>query len=674
MAGSARDPSQATSPERVRRIELIRSTTRRKDFPKREAQRRLQQKEARWAPFAYAVFLVAVALIFAVTYATYAFSKYRGVILPAVYVDKTSLSGLSTSQAFKKIDLELAAIYGVPLRLQYQRHSWDPTRQQIGLQYDIQGTVKEAEAVGRDGTFLSNLLDRLPVHPSHTVPLLYKLDEPRLRQYLSKVVAPVVFHKSANASLGVSKRTWHVVLYRSRSGTQLDVANSEQAALDALGSLSKQIRALQVVRTVPVVTDQDAQQVQSRVEAFLSHPPVMQIGKRVFVGSRYSFARMIHFSTKIERRTSVIQMNVDSNAVHAYVSWLAYVVGSQPQNARLDFSAGRVTQVAPRKTGRSLIEVTAYSKILTAVTRLAPTARLRLPITTTQPPFDQTNPGSLGITTLLGTGSTAFQGASTVRTDAVSTIAATLNNVVITPGEDISFNQLVQTPNGWADQAYADNEASSGGQPVPGDGGAMQQVATTFLRALYRSGLQLTERHAHRFRLPWYEPPYGFDALVNPARSWDLDFHNTTGKYLILQTRVEPIRQELFIYVFGPKLGWKVAVDSFGRLTAVVKHGPAAERVDPTLAPRERKQVAWAADGGQTVLQRTITYPNGNVKVDEIDTTYDPRAAVIAIGAAAATATPIPSATPVGKGRATATPGASLTVTPGGSPTPTFSH
>jgi vancomycin resistance protein YoaR len=647
---------------------------RRRDFPRREAQRRLQQKEARWAPIAYVVFLLAIVLIFSVTYTTYAFSKYRGVILPAVFVDKTPLSGLTSSQAYKRIDAKLAAIYGVPLRLQFASHTWDPTRQQIGLQYDIQGTVNEAEAIGRDGSFLSNLIDRLPIHPSHTVPLLYKLSEPRLRTYLNRVIAPVVFHQSANASLGVSRRTWHVVLHPSHPGTQLDVASSEQVAHDALGSLSKQVRTLQVVNIPPVVTDRDARQVQSRVEAFLDHPPVMQLGKRVFVGSRYSFARMIHFSTKFGKHTAAIQMNVDSNAVHDYVSWLAYSVDRQPENARLDFSAGHVTQVTPRKTGRTLDRDTAYTKILAAVTGLKPTARLRLPVLVTQPPFDQTNPGSLGITTLVGTGSTSFPGASSVRTDAVSTIAGTLNNVVITPGEDISFNQLVQTPNGWADQAYADDEAGSAGQPVPGDGGAMQQVATTFLRALYTSGLQLTERHAHRFRLPWYEPPYGFDALVSPARSWDLVFHNNTGKYLILQTRVEPIRQELFIYVFGPKLGWKVAVDSFGRLTNVVKHGPEVERVDPSLAPQERKQVAWPADGGKTVLQRTITFPNGNVKVDEIDSTYDPRAAVMAIGPAAATATPIPTATPTGKGKTKGTPGPSPTPTSGAGPTPTFSH
>jgi len=126
--------------------------------------------------------------------------------------------------------------------------------------------VNEAQAIGRNGPFLSNLIDRLPIHPSHDVPLLYKLNEGRLGAYLNQVVAPVVFHKSANAGLGISHASWHVVLYHSHAGTQLDVANSEQVAHDAFGSLSKQVKTLQVVQVPPVVTDADARQVQSRVE------------------------------------------------------------------------------------------------------------------------------------------------------------------------------------------------------------------------------------------------------------------------------------------------------------------------------------------------------------------------------------------------------------------------
>ena len=92
MGRSVREPLHAYIPERVRREELIRPADRRRYFPKREAQRRLQQKESPWTPIAYAVFLVAVLIIFGFSYTTYAFSKYRGEILPGTHVDQIDLS------------------------------------------------------------------------------------------------------------------------------------------------------------------------------------------------------------------------------------------------------------------------------------------------------------------------------------------------------------------------------------------------------------------------------------------------------------------------------------------------------------------------------------------------------------------------------------------------------
>jgi vancomycin resistance protein YoaR len=161
----------------------------------------------------------------------------------------------------------------------------------------------------------------------------------------------------------------------------------------------------------------------------------------------------------------------------------------------------------------------------------------------------------------------------------------------------------------------------------------MQQVATTFLRALYGAGLKLEERHAHSHRLDWYEPPIGYDAVVSPDRNWDLRFMNNTGKYLLLETRVEPIRQELYIYVFGPKLGWSVAVDKFGKVIKKIPHGRAITKQDPSLVPGQQQQTQFAHDGAVTDVQRTITYPSGKVTVDDIRTQYEPWDAVILVGA-----------------------------------------
>src|SRR5438105_2104417 len=142
MAGSVRNPP----PIHIRREEIIRPADRRRDFPERVAQRYFQSKERpRWHLVAYGVFLAAVLIISGIAYTTYAFSKYRGEILPGVSVDGVALGELSTSQATNLIT-NIQFSYGtVPIRLAYGSHIWTPTTAQIGLQYDVSDTAKDAE-------------------------------------------------------------------------------------------------------------------------------------------------------------------------------------------------------------------------------------------------------------------------------------------------------------------------------------------------------------------------------------------------------------------------------------------------------------------------------------------------------------------------------------------------
>jgi vancomycin resistance protein YoaR len=287
---------------------------------------------------------------------------------------------------------------------------------------------------------------------------------------------------------------------------------------------------------------------------------------------------------------------------------------------------------------------------------------LKFTVTQTQPSIDLSNPASLGIRNLLSTGVTSFPGAGDTRLNDISAIAQDLNGRLLPPKQDISFNQLM-SGTAWDPRVYQDSEADDGtGNPVPGPGGAMQQVATTFLRALYGAGLTLEERHAHSHQMDWYEPPIGYDAVVAPDRNWDLRFMNNTGKYLLLQTRVEPIRQELYIYVYGPKLGWKVAVDKYGKITKSIPHGPKQLKPDPSLLPGQERQTQFAHTGAVTDVQRTITFPSGKVTVDDIKTVYEPWDAVILVGPGA---TPQPTPSPTAKSGARPTPRPTAGVPPG---------
>jgi hypothetical protein len=100
---------------------------------------------------------------------------------------------------------------------------------------------------------------------------------------------------------------------------------------------------------------------------------------------------------------------------------------------------------------------------------------------------------------------------------------------------------------------------------------------------------------------------------------------------------------------------------------------------DASLQPGQTKQIAYAHDGADTVVQRTITYPNGNVTVDQLFTHYKPWRAEVLTGGSLATATPTgKKRTPTVTSTVTATPTptatATATASPGPSATATFSH
>jgi vancomycin resistance protein YoaR len=658
MGGPLRQPVV----EHARRPEILRDRPPRREFRNREAKRQLQRKETRWAPIAYGVFAAAILLILGFAYTSYAFSKYRGEILPGTYIGDLNVSGMTQKQAQSAVTVRLAAIHLVPVRLVYHKFVSQPTADQLGLVYHVPETAAAAMQAGRTGSPLLQWLSRMPLHPNHQVPLQYNSDPKLIGGFVQSIAKDHnLYHPAQNAGLAISAATsWHVTLQPAIDGVQLNIPAAETAITDALGSLSVQTEQLQVIHVVPGINDQAADRIRTQIEAFLSNPPIIAVGRRVVLMKRSDLGPAFHFNSVTTKSGSTIRLAVDATKLQAYVTSLAAAIDRQPENAKLSFDAGQVTVISPLRKGTSLDQTDALNKLESAVNALKPNARLHFNVSVLNPPIDQSNPASLGITSPLGMGASSFVGAGSTRLADVTAIAKALNNDVLPPDADISFNTLVGT--GWADSVYSDGLVQSGNQLVPAPGGAMQQVATTFLRALYAAGLTLEERHAHDHRLPFYEPPAGLDAVVAPGRNWDLRFANTTHHSLLIETRVEPIRQELYIYVYGPKLRWHVSIDSTGKVTKVYPHGPQIERQDPSLPPGQVRQISWALDGATVVIRRTITYPNGTVHNDQITTTYRPSPAIITVGAAP-TPTPTPTATSVAS-----------TATPLPSPTPTFNH
>jgi len=96
-----------------------------------------------------------------------------------------------------------------------------------------------------------------------------------------------------------------------------------------------------------------------------------------------------------------------------------------------------------------------------------------------------------------------------------------LNGAIVQPGEVFSFNQRVGSYS--ADEGYRPAPVSYNGQLVTAWGGGVCQCSTTVYNAALLAGMEILERHPHRFA-PSYAPP-GRDAAV-AYDAFDLKFRN----------------------------------------------------------------------------------------------------------------------------------------------------
>lgn len=117
--------------------------------------------------------------------------------------------------------------------------------------------------------------------------------------------------------------------------------------------------------------------------------------------------------------------------------------------------------------------------------------------------------------------STSLEGRSRAqRINACKGITA-INGIVVAPGETFSFNQTVGS---WTkDRGFMKAPVSYNGTLLPAFGGGVCQTSTTLYNAALRAGMEIVERHHHRF-MPGYVGA-GLDSAV-AFPDIDLRFRN----------------------------------------------------------------------------------------------------------------------------------------------------
>jgi vancomycin resistance protein YoaR len=249
------------------------------------------------------------------------------------------------------------------------------------------------------------------------------------------------------------------------------------------------------------------------------------------------------------------QTITDRDAASAYLEDLARKVNHDPVDAKFTVTDGKVTTFTESQDGLTLDIPNNLETLLTAVTTQPTLEKIALRYDLKKPAITYSEVNNLGISSLIGEGTSNFKGSPTNRIHNIKVATDRYNGVLIKPGEEFSFVSFLGEVD--AEHGYLPELVIKQGVTEPEFGGGICQVSTTAFRAAIFSGLKITARKNHAYPVSYYNPQ-GMDSTVYIPRP-DLRFLNNTPSYILIQTKI--VGTVLTFSFYGTDDGRKTSID-----------------------------------------------------------------------------------------------------------------
>lgn len=339
-------------------------------------------------------------------------------------------------------------------------------------------------------------------------------------------------------------------------------------------------------------------------------------------------------SIMVDEKTLISWVNFTGGGqegkISDFVNNLAASYKKEAQDAVFRFEEGKVVEFRAAQEGYSVdgekLKNEIYRSFPEWVNSEVKTISMEMPLVKVQAKISTAEVNNLGIKELLGKGSSSFKHSSNNRNFNVERGASIVNRILVAPGETFSF--LKNLGEVTLENGYRKEYVIRQGKTELDVGGGICQVSTTLFRAVLDSGLNITQRQAHAYRVHYYEEDSrpGFDATVF-IPSPDLKFVNDTGSYLLIQSKYDGVNKKLTYEIYGTSDGRKTVISNYKQWDA----SPAPPDVwvdDPTLPAGKVVKDESAVPGLKTAFDWTVTRNGEIIHQKTFTSSYTPWAAV----------------------------------------------
>ncbi|MFA5155677.1 MAG: VanW family protein [Patescibacteria group bacterium] len=566
-----------------------------------------------------AIALTALTLAAAFFIGIYIFwvGHYQDRIYPGRRIGDLDLGGKTVAEATAALAERIKTIESTGLNFQYGDKtatigaavaSFDSDLAYSTLSFDAAGSVATVYGHGWERSFFSYLLNFLTPADQKESPAVYALNEEAIRSFLAENF-PELNVAPENAYFSVVRRydqTPQLQRNPERPGKEINYDQVIEEIKNNLDQLQNHPLRLRTRSKYPTVKQADLNHWETEVRAIVDRGELLlkspTLNDDTLTGPwRVSPDRLITWAS-VRPDGGQTTLSFDQEKIQAYLrEQVAPAIDQEAVLPRFEIKGDRVSSWQQGADGRA-VDLAATAAAITDGL-LSGRHEVDLIIKTTTNEALKLD-SQLNIKEIVGSGHSVFTGSPANRRHNIAVGAAALHGLLIKPGEEFS---LVEALGDISDKTgYLPELVIKGNKTVPEFGGGLCQIGTTVFRTALASGLPITERRNHSYRVSYYEPA-GTDATIYSPRP-DLRFINDTGNYLLIQARL--LKNDLYFDFWGVKDGRAVTTTA-PVIYNIVKPEPTKIIETDDLAPGQKKCTESSHNGADAYFDYIVTYPAG---------------------------------------------------------------
>lgn len=445
----------------------------------------------------------------------------------------------------------------------------------------------------------------------------FRFNEERFKQFLKNTLNDL--EKPASNAYFSFNDDQKLIIISEETGLKIDYEANGQLVKKTLASLNNQPWELIIQEVEPLVLQQDLLPIINEAGDLIAEKDF----KLVYKDNSWSISNQEIITWLGVSQNNPKKVILDADKVKTYLeSTLAPEIDRPAAAPSFTIENDKIENWQPGKSGRELLIEDSLENILNTLLDTQ-TAELLVK----EDMGEEAAGLAQEIREIVGTGQSNFAGSPANRRHNIKVGAETFHGLLIAPQEEFSVVENLGEIN--AASGYLPELVIKDNRTIPEYGGGLCQVSTTLFRAALASGLPITARQNHSYRVSYYEPA-GTDATIyNPSP--DLKFVNDSDYHILIQARIE--NNDLYFDFWSTSDGRQVEITD-PIIYNIVSPPPTKIIMTTELAPGVKKCTERAHNGASAYFDYSVNYPDGEEPVvNRFNSYYVPWQEVCLMGA-----------------------------------------